>query len=76
MATSLGCPVTLVSLTAEMEDLTAEEKVESSAEEEAESSADEEVGKEGRSFPIATLRMRKLPGCCVLCAGDDNILIR
>ena len=45
MATSLGCPVTLVSLTAEMEDLTAEEKVEeaeNSAEDEAESSAEDE----------------------------------
>ena len=45
MATSLGCPVTLVSLTAKMEDLTAEEKVEeaeNSAEDEAESSAEDE----------------------------------
>ena len=46
MATSMGCPVTLVSLTAEMEDLTAEEKVEeaeNSAEDEAESSAEDDA---------------------------------
>ena len=43
---------------------------------EEESSADDEVGEEGRSFLRGTLGMRKLPGCCVLCAGDDNISIR
>ena len=43
LAASLGCPVISVSLTAKMEDLTAEEKVESSAEEEAGNSADDEA---------------------------------